>query len=30
MNELGFREKLGLEQGLKMTIDWYRENGWIK
>jgi nucleoside-diphosphate-sugar epimerase len=30
MKELGFREKLGLEQGFKMTIDWYRENGWIK
>jgi nucleoside-diphosphate-sugar epimerase len=30
MKELGFREHLGLEQGLKMTIDWYRENGWIK
>jgi dihydroflavonol-4-reductase len=30
MDELGFRENAGLENGLKMTIDWYRENGWIK
>jgi dihydroflavonol-4-reductase len=26
---LGFRADTGLEQGLKETIGWYRENGWL-
>ncbi len=29
-NELGFKEKFTLEEGFKNTIEWYRENGWIK
>lgn len=28
--ELGYKETLGLEKGLKNTIDWYREMKWIK
>lgn len=28
--ELGFTEKLGLEKGIKQTIEWYRKEGWIK
>lgn len=28
--ELGFKERLGLENGFKQTIDWYRKAGWIK
>jgi dihydroflavonol-4-reductase len=29
-DELGFTETLGLANGLKDTIDWYRKEGWIK
>lgn len=29
-NELGFKERLELEEGFKQTIDWYRKEGWIK
>jgi len=28
--ELGFRADTGLEQGLRRTIDWYKEAGWLK
>lgn len=28
--ELGFKEKMSIEEGIKNTVDWYRENGWIK
>jgi len=28
--ELGYKETLGLEKGLKDTIDWYKEMKWIK
>jgi nucleoside-diphosphate-sugar epimerase len=28
--ELGFSETFTLEEGFKNTIDWYRENGWLK
>jgi nucleoside-diphosphate-sugar epimerase len=28
--ELGYREKLTLEEGINMTVDWYREQGWLK
>jgi dihydroflavonol-4-reductase len=28
--ELGFKETLGLETGIKQTIEWYRKEGWIK
>ncbi len=28
--ELGFKETLGLVNGLKDTIDWYKKEGWIK
>ncbi len=28
--ELGFRASTGLEEGLRRTIDWYREAGWLK
>ena len=27
---LGYEPKYGLEDGLKNTIDWYKEQGWIK
>jgi len=28
--ELGFKEKLTLEQGFKNTIEWYGKEGWLK
>jgi nucleoside-diphosphate-sugar epimerase len=29
-NELGFKPKYTLEEAFKKTIDWYKEQGWIK
>jgi len=29
MRDLGFRPKYDLKTGLKETIEWYRENGYI-
>ena len=29
-HELGFGEKLTLEEGFKNTIEWYRKEGWLK
>ncbi|MGH2574260.1 MAG: NAD-dependent epimerase/dehydratase family protein [Ignavibacteria bacterium] len=29
-HELGFKEKLTLEEGFKNTIEWYKKKGWIK
>jgi dihydroflavonol-4-reductase len=28
--DLGFKEKIGIEEGIKQTIDWYRKSSWIK
>jgi dihydroflavonol-4-reductase len=28
-NEIGFKAEYNLENGLKETIEWYKENGWI-
>ncbi len=28
--ELGFKETFTLEEGFRNTIDWYKENGWLK
>jgi nucleoside-diphosphate-sugar epimerase len=28
--ELGFTENIGIEEGLRITIDWYKKQGWIK
>jgi dihydroflavonol-4-reductase len=28
--ELGFVEKLSLEEGIRLTLGWYREQGWLK
>jgi len=28
--ELGFQASTGLEQGLRHTLDWYKEAGWLK
>lgn len=28
--ELGYREELSLEEGIRMTVSWYREQGWLK
>ena len=28
-NELGYRQEVSLEEGLKRTIDWYREMKWL-
>jgi nucleoside-diphosphate-sugar epimerase len=28
--ELGFKEKLTLEDGIRQTIAWYRQHGWLK
>ena len=29
-NELGYQEKLSLEEGIRNTVQWYREQGWLK
>ncbi len=29
-NELGFEPKFDLEKGLKASVDWYKENKWLK
>ncbi len=29
INELGFRQRISLEEGMKRTIDWYREMKWL-
>ncbi len=29
-NELGFRESMTLEEGIRNTVNWYREQGWLK
>jgi len=28
--ELGFKETMTIEEGIKNTVDWYRQKGWIK
>lgn len=28
--ELGFKEQLSLEDGIRGTVEWYREHGWLK
>ena len=28
--ELGYRETIGLENGIRETIGWYRKEGWMK
>lgn len=28
--ELGFKQTISIEEGFKMTVDWYREQGWLK
>ena len=28
--DLGFREKISLEEGIRSTVTWYREQGWLK
>jgi len=30
VRELGFREKLSLEAGVRGTLEWYRRQGWLK
>jgi nucleoside-diphosphate-sugar epimerase len=27
--ELGYAPAVGLDEGLKRTVDWYRENGYL-
>lgn len=29
MDELGYHPHYRLRRGVKLTIDWYRENGWL-
>jgi len=29
VKELGYQQSLSLEEGIKRTIDWYKEKGWI-
>ncbi|MBC8145839.1 MAG: NAD-dependent epimerase/dehydratase family protein [bacterium] len=29
MRDLGYRESLTLEQGVRNTVEWYREHGWL-
>ena len=28
-NELGFRQNMSIDEGIKTTVDWYREKGWL-
>jgi len=28
--DLGFRETIGIEEGIRQTIEWYRKERWIK
>ncbi|MBI5216038.1 MAG: NAD-dependent epimerase/dehydratase family protein [Ignavibacteriae bacterium] len=28
--ELGYRETINLEEGIRGTVEWYRKNGWLK
>lgn len=28
--DLGFKEKISIEEGIRQTIEWYRKEGWIK
>lgn len=28
-NDLGFKEKFSLKEGMKATIDWYKKEGWL-
>ncbi|MBE2280992.1 MAG: NAD(P)-dependent oxidoreductase [Ignavibacteriaceae bacterium] len=30
INQLGFRQTVGLEQGIRTTVKWYIKEGWIK
>lgn len=30
LDELGFKTKLSLEEGVAITIEWYKKNGWMK
>ncbi len=30
LQQLGFKTRLSLEEGVAITIDWYRKNGWMK
>jgi len=27
--DFGFRQRIGLEEGMRRTCDWYRRNGWM-
>lgn len=27
--DLGFRQRIGLEEGMRRTCDWYRQHGWL-
>lgn len=29
-NELGYRPKVSIDEGIRTTIDWYRAEGWLK
>jgi nucleoside-diphosphate-sugar epimerase len=29
MNEIGYRQKVSIEDGIKETIEWYRKEGWM-
>ncbi|MCB2203742.1 NAD-dependent epimerase/dehydratase family protein [bacterium] len=29
-NELGYRQQVSLEEGIRGTVEWYREQGWLK
>lgn len=30
MSELGYKEHIPLEEGVRQTIEWYRQQGWLK
>ncbi|MFZ1730047.1 MAG: NAD-dependent epimerase/dehydratase family protein [Bacteroidota bacterium] len=29
-NELGYRQQVSIEDGIRQTVDWYRAQGWLK
>jgi dihydroflavonol-4-reductase len=30
IRDLGFKQKISLEEGVRRTVNWYKEQGWIK
>ncbi len=30
MDEIGYSQQISIEDGIKRTVDWYKEQGWLK